>query len=127
MTTPATSIPDCVRGDPGNLEYLQCLMTNLHKSTAAPRSSARWCNSRPAAKAALKKAIAQCNWDEASAGNRRSCWSNPWDVPTLTAMATACGGIMNQEGMTAAVTYGDCELVLPEVRLRHLSQRQARC
>ena len=36
--------------------------------------------------------------------------ANPWDAPTLTAMATACGGIMNEEGASAAVTYGDCEL-----------------
>ena len=35
---------------------------------------------------------------------------NPWDVPTLTAMATACEGIMTQEGSSAAVTFGDCEL-----------------
>ena len=41
---------------------------------------------------------------------------NPGDVATLTAMATACGGIMTQEGPSAAVTYGDCEPAPPEVR-----------
>ena len=62
------------------------------------------------ARAALKKAIAQCDWDEALQQGFTVLLANPWDVPTLTAMATACGGIMNQEGPSAAVTYGDCEL-----------------
>ncbi len=42
---------DCVRGDPGNLEYLQCLVTVLHKKLRQ-REKARsdGGNSRPAAK-----------------------------------------------------------------------------
>jgi hypothetical protein len=35
---------------------------------------------------------------------------NPWDVAILTRMATACSKILGQEGVSAAVTYGDCEL-----------------
>jgi tetratricopeptide (TPR) repeat protein len=61
-------------------------------------------------RAALKKAITQCNWDEALQQGIDALVVNPWDVSTLTQMATACGGILNEEGMSVAVSYGDCEL-----------------
>lgn len=39
--------------------------------------------------------------------------ANPWDAPTLTQMATACGAIFKEEGLADKGnfgTYGDCEL-----------------
>ena len=63
-----------------------------------------------AEKAALKKAVAQCKWDEACS-RVSSLVANPWDAATLTQMATACGGIFKEEGLPTGVdTYGDCEL-----------------
>ena len=62
------------------------------------------------ARAALKKAVSQCDWDEAIQQGISVLLVNPWDVPTLTAMGTACGNIMNQGGVSAVVTYGNCEL-----------------
>ena len=102
---------ECVRGDPGNLEYLQSFMTNLHKKYGSAKKLGPMVQFKErGARAALKKAIAQCDWDEAIQQGFAVLLVNPWDVPTLTAMATACGGIMTQEGPSAAVTYGDCEL-----------------
>lgn len=102
---------ECVKGDPGNFEYLQCFMTNLQKKYGSAKKLGPMVQFKErGARAAMKKAIAQCDWDEAIQQGVAVLLVNPWDVPTLTAMATACGGVMNQEGPSAAVTYGDCEL-----------------
>jgi len=102
---------ECVQGDPGNLEYLQSFMTNLHKKYGSVKKLGPMVQFKErGARAAMKKAIAQSDWDEAIQQGIAVLLVNPWDAPTLTAMATACGGIMNQEGASAAVTYGDCEL-----------------
>jgi tetratricopeptide (TPR) repeat protein len=101
---------DCLRGDPGNYEYLRCLLSALQKRyVSVKKIPMAWTKARPE-RAALKKAIAQCNWDEALQQGIDVLLVNPWDAPTLTQMATACGGILKEEGMTVAVTYGDCEL-----------------
>ena len=119
---------ECVRGDPGNLEYLQSFMTNLHKKYGSVKKLGPMVQFKErGARAALKKAIAQCDWDEAIQQGIAVLLVNPWDVPTLTAMATACGGIMNQEGAFRRRDLWRLRTVLPEVRLRHVSQRQARC
>ena len=102
---------ECVRGDPGNLEYVQSFMTNLHKKHGSAKKLGPMVQFKErGARAALKKAIAQSDWDEAIQQGFSVLLVNPWDIPTLAAMATACGGIMNQEGASAAVTFGDCEL-----------------
>ncbi|MGO9111251.1 MAG: tetratricopeptide repeat protein [Thermoguttaceae bacterium] len=102
---------ECVRGDPGNLEYLQSFMTNLHKMYGSVKKLGPMVQFKErGARAAMKKAIAQCDWDEAIQQGISVLLANPWDVPTLTAMAKACSGVLTQEGASAAVTYGDCEL-----------------
>ncbi len=101
----------CVQGDPGNLEYVQSFMTNLQKKYGSAKKLGPMVQFKErGARAALKKAVAQCAWDEAIQQGIAVLLVNPWDVPTLTAMATACGGVMNEEGATASLTYGDCEL-----------------
>ena len=102
---------ECVRGDPGNMEYLKSFMENLHKKCGSVRKLGPMVQFKErGARAALKKAIAQSKWDEAIQQGFSVLLANPWDVPTLTAMGTACDAIMTQEGPSAAVTYGDCEL-----------------
>ncbi len=102
---------DCLRGDPGNYEYLRCLVTALHKRFgSAKKVNPIAVLGKRGNKSALKKAVAKCQWDDALQEGIEALAVNPWDVPTLTHMATACGGILNEEGMTVAVTYGDCEL-----------------
>ncbi len=102
---------ECVQGDPGNLGYLQSFITNLHKKYGSAKKLGMGAQFRErGARSALKKAIAQCDWDEALQQGFSVLLVNPWDASTLTAMATACEGILTQEGPSAAVTYGDCEL-----------------
>ncbi len=104
---------ECVQGDPGNLVYLQSFMTNLHKRYGSAKKLGPMVQFKErGARAALKKATAQCDWDAAIQQGILVLRANPWDVPTLTSMATACAGILTQEGASAAVTYGDCELYL---------------
>ena len=102
---------ECVRGDPGNLEYRAEFHVEPAQEVRQRKKLGPMVQFKErGARAALKKAIAQCDWDEAIQQGISVLLVNPWDVPTLTAMATACGGVMNQEGASAAVTYGDCEL-----------------
>ena len=104
---------DCVKGDPGNLVYLQSFMTNLHKKYGSVKKLGPMVQFKErGARAAAKKAILQCDWDEVLQQGYAVLLVNPWDVPTLAGMATACDAIMTQEGASAAVTYGDCELYL---------------
>jgi tetratricopeptide (TPR) repeat protein len=103
---------DCVRGDPGNYDYLQSLMSILQKKYGSAKKLGPMVQFKErGARSALKKAIAQSDWDEAIQQGITVLLVNPWDVPTLTSLATACGAIMNEEGPSAAVTYGDCELL----------------
>ena len=102
---------ECVQNDPGNLEYLQNLMTTLHKKHGSVKKLGVMAQFKElGARTALKKAVYQCDWDKAIQQGISVLLVNPWDVPTLTVMGTACGNIMNQEGTSAVVTYGDCEL-----------------
>ena len=102
---------ECVRGDPGNLEYLQSFMTNLHKKYGSVKKLSPMVQFKErGARAAIKKALAQNDWDEVIQQGISVLLVNPWDVPTLTAMATSCGGVTTQMGAAGAATYGDCEL-----------------
>ena len=102
---------DCVRGDPGNLEYVQCLMLALHKRLGSVKKLGPMVQFKARGeKSALKKAIAKSDWDEALQQGIEVLLANPWDAPTLTQMATACGAIFKQEGAALTGTYGDCEL-----------------
>jgi tetratricopeptide (TPR) repeat protein len=104
----------CVHGDPGNYEYLRCFIALLHKRyVSAKKLGPMAAFKGRAEKAALKKAVAQCNWDEALQQGVDALVANPWDAPTLTQMATACGAIFKEEGLADKGnfgTYGDCEL-----------------
>ena len=118
---------ECVRGDPGNLVYLQSFMSNLHKKYGSAKKLGPMVQFKErGARGALKKAIAQCDWDEAIQQGIAVLLVNPWDVPTLIAMATACGSVMNEEGASAAVTYGDCELCYLKCAFDTFPTEQAR-
>ena len=119
---------DCLRGDPGNCAYLRCLVTVLQKrygmrQEAGPDGGIQGPRGE---KAALKKAVAKCEWDEALQQGIVAPVANPWDASTLTQMATACRrNISMEEGDATTFTYGDCELFYLRC-VRHLCQRQGR-
>ena len=97
--------------DPGNLEYVQALIDALHKKFGSSKKIGPMAMFKErGARMALKKAMSDSDWDEAIRSGLTNLQVNPWDVPTLTALAAACGKIVDREGRSAIVTYGDCEL-----------------
>jgi tetratricopeptide (TPR) repeat protein len=99
---------DCVRGDPGNPEYLRSLMETLQKRFTGAKKGLAFMSG--GSRGPVKKAAAQSDWDDVLQQGIEVLVKNPRDVPTLSMMATACGAILKEEGLTVAVTYGDCEL-----------------
>ena len=97
--------------DPGNLEYVQAFVNALHKKFGSSKKIGPMTMFKErGARMALKKAMSEGDWDEAIRNGLTVLKVNPWDVPTLTTLATACGKIVDREGVSANVTYGDCEL-----------------
>src|ERR1035438_6913485 len=57
---------DCVRGDPGNLEYMQSFLMNLQKLYGSVKKLGPMVQFKARGeRAALKKAVVQEGWDEA--------------------------------------------------------------
>ena len=79
---------DCVRGDPGNYEYVSSFVTALHKRYGSVRKLGPMVQFKARGeRAAMKKAISQKNWDEALQQGIEVLMVNPWDVHALKAMA----------------------------------------
>jgi hypothetical protein len=102
---------DCLRGDPGNYEYLRALMKALHHKYGDVKklSPLVGFRARPE-RAMLREANAARRWDDALQHGFEILLVNPWDLQTLTQLANSCNGICSEEGALAASSYGDCEL-----------------
>ena len=84
----------CISGDPGNLIYVQNFVGNLKKKYNNNKKGSKLAGLRGAgAKGAIKKSTLQKNWDGVLKHGMDLLKLNPWDVSTLTAMATACGAL----------------------------------
>ena len=100
-TTPPTFMRTACSGDPGNFEYLQCLIGVLQKryvqrQKARPHGAIQG----PQREGAAEKGRCQERLGRSdAAGHRRRFWPIRGTPPTLTQMATACGGILKEEGM----------------------------
>ena len=82
----------CVLGDPGNSNYVQGYIENLQKKYNNNKKGSPFAQFKErGSRSALKKALAQQHWDEAIKHGLKVLAVNPWDVPTLTGMATAAG------------------------------------
>ncbi len=81
----------CVLGDPGNLVYVQSYIGNLQKKYKNNRKGANFIAQlgQRGAKNAARKAVTQEKWMEVIRNGLKVLTVNPWDVGTLTAMATA--------------------------------------
>ncbi len=101
----------CVRMDPGKLAYVQAFVDALRKKLGSSKNIGPMTMfAGRGTRMALKKAMSESDWDEAIQTGLTALAANPWDVPILTQLATACGKILDREGMSAIITYGDCEL-----------------
>jgi tetratricopeptide (TPR) repeat protein len=85
----AELLAQCVGGDPGNPTYVRAYLENLQKKYQ--NKNAGHFKNR-GAKSALKKSLAHEQWDEAIRHGLEVLKANPWDVSTLTQMATAARG-----------------------------------
>jgi tetratricopeptide (TPR) repeat protein len=99
----------CVIGDPTNHVYLQNFLGNLKKKYNDNKRGASLAQLKErGARSAAKKALAQEEWYDVIRNGVPVLKVNPWDVPTLTAMAKA------SEGLTAAsgsAGFSECEMV----------------
>ena len=83
---------DCVVGDPGNRIYVQTLLSTLsRKYNNNPKSVGKLAGIKSAGtKTSLKKSSMQKDWPSVIKTGIEVLKTNPWDVPTLSAMALAC-------------------------------------
>ncbi len=80
----------CVTGDPGNPIYLRGYLDNLQKKYGTPKNVGLLAQFQErGARNAVKKALAQEQWEEVLTHGLKVLTKNPWDAPTLTALATA--------------------------------------
>ncbi|MGD0898306.1 MAG: tetratricopeptide repeat protein [Thermoguttaceae bacterium] len=101
----------CVLGDPGNPLYVQNFVGNLQRKYGNNKKGGSLAQFKErGARSAVKKALGQSNWDEAIKNGVAILKINPWDVPTLTAMATASGSIAAEGEGGVYAGYADCEL-----------------
>jgi tetratricopeptide (TPR) repeat protein len=99
----------CVLGEPGNFIYVRGYMENLQKKYNHNRKGHPLAQFKErGSRSALKKALGQEQWDEVIAHGLKVLAVNPWDVPTLTAMATAAGKMGDYD---CEVFYLKCALM----------------
>ena len=80
----------CVIGEPGNINYVRAYIENLQKKYNNNKKGASLAQFKErGSRSALKKALAQEEWDEAIKHGLKVMTVNPWDTVALTGMATA--------------------------------------
>jgi tetratricopeptide (TPR) repeat protein len=80
----------CAAGDPSNPIYIRAFIESLQKKYGNPKKISPLAQFKErAARSAVKKALAQEQWDEVVKEGLKVLAVNPWDLPALTAMAKA--------------------------------------
>ena len=110
-------VGQCAAGDPSNATYVRAYIENLHKRYGNNRKGSSLAQFKElGARSALKKAVAQEQWDEVIQQGMKVLAVNPWDMRSLLGMAKAA----NKSGDR------DCELVYLEAALKG-SPKNATC
>ncbi len=85
-----TLFAQCVEGDPSNLSYVQSFLANLQKKYNNNKTGSKLAQFKErGARSAIKKALSQSKWDDVIKHGLKVLAVNPWDIPTLTSMATS--------------------------------------
>jgi tetratricopeptide (TPR) repeat protein len=93
----------CVSEDPANVVYLQGFLANLQKKYGNNKKGARLAGLKiKSPRSALAKAAEKGAWEAAFQAGCTALALNPWDIPTLLAMAHACDELHTDE---AQLTY----------------------
>jgi tetratricopeptide (TPR) repeat protein len=91
-------LTQCVVEDPGNLIYLQHFLGNLAQKYGNNKRGARLAGLKlKSSRHALTKAASRGQWREAFQAACDALRYNPWDTPTLIAVADACQEIAAYE------------------------------
>jgi tetratricopeptide (TPR) repeat protein len=102
-------VAQCVVGDPSNAAYVKMYVESLQKKYGDNRKGSSLAQFKErGARSALKKALAQEQWDEVIQQGVKVLTVNPWDKSALLAMSKAA----NKSGDR------DCELVYLESALK---------
>jgi tetratricopeptide (TPR) repeat protein len=83
-----TMFSECVLHDPANLEYVETMLDNLQRKYKNNKRGARLKGF--GGRGQFKKAVAAEDWPEVFRQGLELLKTNPWDVPTLRALAYAC-------------------------------------
>jgi tetratricopeptide (TPR) repeat protein len=83
-----TMFTECVLHDPANLEYVEALLGNLQRKYHNNKRGARLKGF--GGRGTFKKAVSAEDWPEVFRQGLELLKVNPWDVPTLRALAHAC-------------------------------------
>ena len=80
-----------VAGDPANMEYAQSFFEALHKKYDSPKKVGSMAGLQGMSiKSAMKKAATKKQWRDTIKSGTEMLVLNPYDIPTLVAMAEAC-------------------------------------
>jgi len=92
----------CVVGDPGNLVYTEQFLRNLWQKYNNNKKGSKLATVKGMGiKGSIKKASMSKDWRAVIKSGLEMLQLNPWDVPTLTAMATACDELQFAESQLA--------------------------
>ncbi len=81
----------CVAEDPSSIVYQQAMLTNLHKKYGNNKRGAKLAGLKiKSHRSAMAKAADKGQWLAAFQAACGALALNPWDIPTLLAMAEAC-------------------------------------
>jgi tetratricopeptide (TPR) repeat protein len=81
----------CVAEDPSNVIYQQAMLTNLHKKYGNNKKGAKLAGLKiKSHRSAMAKAAEKGLWVPAYEAGCAALALNPWDIPTLIAMADGC-------------------------------------
>ena len=83
-----TMFSECVLNDPGNLEYVEAMLSNLQRKYKNNKRGARLKGF--GGRGVFKKAVASEDWEEVLRMGMDLLKTNPWDVTALRGLANAC-------------------------------------
>jgi len=88
----------CVAEDPANLIYLQSFLANLQSKYGDNKKGAKMAGLKiKSHRSAMAKAAGKGEWPAALQAGCAALSVNPWDIPTLLAMAEACNELAIDE------------------------------
>ncbi|HEV3136497.1 MAG TPA: tetratricopeptide repeat protein, partial [Pirellulales bacterium] len=88
----------CLKEDPGNQIYIRQFLVNLAKKYNDNKKGSKLAGIKGATvKGSIFKAARSKDWKAVMASGLEMLKLNPWDISTLTALATACDGMDNHE------------------------------